>query len=77
MQKFWEECIGRTDTIDTRGINLAFGSPEAKRHCDSTLIILKKNVLPGSIQITKNAFCVLNQCLDQRCEQGEIPWLAV
>lgn len=76
MQKFWEECVGRTDTIDTRGINLPLGSPEAKRQCDSTNIITK-NVLAGSIQITEDAFCVLNQCLDQRCEQGEVPWIVV
>lgn len=42
MQKFWEEYVGETDTVDTRGIYLSLGSPEAKRWCDSTNIIKKK-----------------------------------
>lgn len=77
MQKFWEGYVGRTYTIDTRGINLPLGSPEAKNHCNSMNVIKKKKVLAGSIQITEDAFCVLNQCLDKCCEQGEVPWIAV
>lgn len=77
MQKFWEEYVGETDTVDTRGIYLSLGSPEAKRWCDSTNIIKKKKKVPaGPIQITEDTICVLNQCLDERCEQGEVPWIA-
>lgn len=75
-QNFWEECAGKTNALVIGGMYLSPGFSEAERPLHSTNNNNNKKALADPIQIAEDDFCVLDQCLDECCEQGELSWIA-